>query len=97
MIEEGVECVLKWNENRKLDIFSKKTIMLPINLKSHWSSFVVVNMHNLPTFLLGSMELELDIELPVMMLFDSLGLHDSNSSASYIWKWLLYEWTTKSW
>jgi Ulp1 family protease len=84
MVKEGVEYVLKWNENRKLDIFTKKNILLPINLSSHWPLFVVVNMHNLPTYFSG------------MMLLDSLGLHDSMSIVANVWKWLLYEWTTKT-
>jgi hypothetical protein len=95
LVEEGVECVTKWNDNRKVDIFSKKLLMLPINLSSHWSLLVVVNVHNLPAYYLGKMNYGLTTEIPFMMLLDSLGLHDSKSIGANVRKWLSYEWTTK--
>jgi hypothetical protein len=70
--------------------------MLPINLSSHWSLCVVVNAHYLHNYFTGSMKKELDEEVPFMMLLDLLGMHDSNAISTNIWKWLVYEWSTKS-
>ncbi len=70
LTEEGVEYVARWHENRKLDILNKKILMLPINLQSHWSLCVVINVGNLSNYLAG-MQLELHTEFPFMMLLDS--------------------------
>jgi Ulp1 family protease len=87
LIEEGIEYVARWNENWKLDIFIKKIIMLPINMQSHWSLHVIINVYNLSNYVLG-MKVELHPEISFMMLLDSLGLHDTKSVKANIWNWL---------
>jgi hypothetical protein len=33
----GVSCVIKWNEKRGVDIFTKKILVIPVNKNNHWS------------------------------------------------------------
>ena len=40
---EGPEAVSSWTAKKKIDIFEKKLIFVPVNRDLHWSLCVVVN------------------------------------------------------
>jgi len=40
---EGLEAVASWTVNKKINVFEKKLIFIPINANLHWSLCVVVN------------------------------------------------------
>jgi Ulp1 family protease len=40
---EGLEAVASWTVNKKINVFEKKLIFIPINADLHWSLCVVVN------------------------------------------------------
>ncbi len=44
-LDKGVNHVSSWVENRKIDIFGTKFVLLHINLETHWSLCVIVNLN----------------------------------------------------
>lgn len=40
---DGIEAVASWTKNKKINVFEKKLIFIPINDGLHWSLCVVVN------------------------------------------------------
>lgn len=40
---EGVDAVASWTVNKKINVFEKKLIFIPVNANLHWSLCVVVN------------------------------------------------------
>ena len=47
LLDNGVGCVQKWLHSRKIDLFSKDLIMLPINEDGHWSFSAIMNPGNM--------------------------------------------------
>lgn len=41
--DDGLAKVAKWTANKKMNIFEKKFIFIPVNANLHWSLCVVVN------------------------------------------------------
>jgi Ulp1 family protease len=91
LVEEGVDCVSQWIENRHIDLWSKKSVIFPINLQSHWSLCVAVNL-NIFSHYIETQAYNMDSELTFVLLLDSLGLHDQNVIGTNIWNLLLHEW-----
>jgi Ulp1 family protease len=43
LASDGVKAVSSWTAKKKIDIFEKKLIFVPVNSDLHWSLCVVVN------------------------------------------------------
>ena len=41
--KRGIEAVRSWTVKKRVDIFQKKLIFIPVNAAKHWSLLVVVN------------------------------------------------------
>ncbi len=90
-IDKGLLQVSQWLKKKNIDIFSYKLLLLPINLNLHWSLCVIVNLHKFRDHVKLD-QVQLNSEIPFMMLLDSLGMHDAGEIRQNIHKWLLHEW-----
>jgi sentrin-specific protease 7 len=78
----GVEQVLRWTQ--KLDIFSKRFIFVPVNEALHWSQCVVIN----PGLITAFNDDEVDVEVPCLIILDSLQCHSRKEIAQNLRTWL---------
>ena len=94
--DEGPQGVATWTVSKKkrIDVFEKKFIFVPVNGDLHWSLCVIVNPG-----LIGkaqaesdSLESELDEEWPCILFLDSLKMHRKNQIAKIMRAWLNFEW-----
>lgn len=87
--DEGVEAVSSWTAKKKLDIFEKKFIIIPINKNIHWSLFVVVNPgkaeNGHDSFVENDDEV---LEHPFCLFMDSLRVHKKAKMWKVIQQWL---------
>ncbi len=90
-IDKGLVQASHWLKKRKIDIFSYKLILLPINLNSHWSLCVIVNLNKFRDHVKLD-KVQMNSEIPFMMLLDSLGMHGAEEIGQNIRKWLVHEW-----
>ena len=49
LASDGAEAVSSWTAKKKIDIFEKKLIFVPVNSDLHWSLCVVVNPGSIAT------------------------------------------------
>jgi Ulp1 family protease len=88
----GVSCVIKWNEKRGVDIFSKKILVIPVNMDNHWSLCAVYNAAQIA---------KLDkkdggsVDIPFIMFLDPLDFHSQIQVCQNIRDWLNAEWNNK--
>jgi len=85
--EKGVEAVESWTARKKIDIFKKKLIFIPINKTLHWSLCVVVN----PGAINDPVVIDGDRPVPCMLFFDSLHMHCTSETKNHVLKWLNHE------
>lgn len=87
--DEGVEAVSSWTAKKKLDIFEKKFIIIPVNKNIHWSLFVVVNPgkaeNGHDSFVENDDEV---LEHPFCLFMDSLRVHKKVKMWKVIQQWL---------
>lgn len=88
--EEGHEAVASWTRRKKINIFEKKFIFIPINKSMHWSLCVVVNPGAIVER--GDHERTKDDPLSCMIFMDSLRMHNKKTIAGTIRNWLNSEW-----
>ncbi len=74
IVNYGVSHVVKWNE-RRIDIFSKKKIVLPVNIASHWSLCAIYNAGQIATFDENNDD---QVEIPFLLFLDPLNFHSRN-------------------
>ena len=43
LLKDGVKSVLSWTAKKKINVFNKRFVFLPINAGEHWSLCLVVN------------------------------------------------------
>lgn len=90
---DGPEAVASWTRRKKINIFSKKLIFVPIAKQFHWSLCVVVNPGALVDA--GNRGPTKDDPLSCMIFLDSLRMHDKFTVAKHIRYWLNNEWQRK--
>jgi sentrin-specific protease 7 len=56
LASDGPQAVSSWTAKKKIDIFEKKLIFVPVNSDLHWSLAVVVN----PGFIANNSDDEID-------------------------------------
>jgi Ulp1 family protease len=67
------DAVITWAQNRGINIFEKKMILMPMNHQKHWSLCAVINVGYIDY---GGVQLYVDaFQLPVLVHLDSLKLH----------------------
>jgi hypothetical protein len=108
--DDNPEAVTSWTKKKKIDIFSKRLIFLPINATLHWSLCVVVNPGNLrnalvelpPTPHTKKRRIIIDDDqdfsnknLPCILFFDSLKAHRKAKVSGDIRKWLNAEYSLR--
>jgi hypothetical protein len=89
----GVEHVLNWTGKKKLDVFTKKMLILPINHQLHWPLCCVGN----PSAVINSTdddETE-DMEVRFMLFLDPLDYHNKSMICDKVSHWLNREWNRK--
>eukprot|EP00531_Pseudo-nitzschia_arenysensis_P017418 CAMPEP_0116119764 /NCGR_PEP_ID=MMETSP0329-20121206/2819_1 /TAXON_ID=697910 /ORGANISM="Pseudo-nitzschia arenysensis, Strain B593" /LENGTH=1105 /DNA_ID=CAMNT_0003613495 /DNA_START=267 /DNA_END=3584 /DNA_ORIENTATION=+ len=92
LASDGVEGVKSWTAKKNIDIFDKKLIFIPINKTLHWSLCVVVNPGSIQT----QSEDDEDSELPCVLFFDSLNMHQKTRVHRHVMNWLNSEWQRKN-
>jgi Ulp1 family protease len=96
LLNEGVAGVSKLTTRKGLDIFTKKILLVTVNLNSHWPIIEVFNASMINADLVeDESEDPYDMELPALVVLDSLYLHDSAVIARNVRKWLNHEWDKK--
>jgi len=61
--EQGVQSVANWTKRRKINIFEKKFILIPINDALHWSLCVIVNAGMIGNAYFHQNENEMDVDI----------------------------------
>lgn len=91
--KDGPKAVASWTARKKIDVFTKKFIFIPVNQSLHWSLCVVVNPGAILNNLREFNEAPADEELyPCIFFFDSLKAHQKQVVARNIRNWLNSEW-----
>ena len=91
--KHGAKAVTSWTARKKIDVFSKRFIFIPINKSLHWSLCVVVNpgyILNQPNKKTGNPPA--DSPLPCILFMDSLKAHQKSLVANTVREWLNSEW-----
>ncbi len=70
LVTHGVEHVLNWSDRKNTDIFSKKTILIPVNKDKHWLLCAVFNVA-----LVNISVDDLNQEVPFILFLDPLDYH----------------------
>eukprot|EP00804_Cyclotella_cryptica_P023147 CCRYP_000358-RA/>CCRYP_000358-RA protein AED:0.01 eAED:0.01 QI:1097/1/1/1/0.75/0.66/9/214/1028 len=93
--DEGPRGVASWTlrKKRKINVFKKKLIFVPVNGDMHWSLCVIVN----PGLILKTDEGSdtddnEDDEWPCILFLDSLRMHRKERVAKRMREWLNFEW-----
>lgn len=93
--DQGVESVEGWTRRRKINIFEKKFIFIPINDYLHWSLCVVVNPGKIENASIQGNDENEDLEtednvrdLPFLLFLDSLKAHKKAKVKKKIYEWL---------
>jgi Ulp1 family protease len=88
----GVDHVLKCTAKRKLDVFTKKMLILPINKQLHWSLHCVGN----PSAVTYCSDVDAeDMEVSYMLFLDPLDHHNRSMVCDKVMFWLNAEWNRK--
>jgi len=93
--EKGAQGVASWtiSKKKRVDVFQKKFIFVPVNSDLHWSLCVIVNAG-----LIGgkaqhdSSDTDSEEEWPCILFFDSLKMHRKRHIAKRMREWLNFEW-----
>ncbi len=93
--DQGAESVGSWTARRKIDIFEKKFIFIPINDFLHWSLCVVVNPGEIRNAYgdpdTNEEDDQLEKDAPFILFLDSLKAHQTNKVRKHIYSWLNFE------
>jgi Ulp1 family protease len=91
--EDDPKAVTSWTARKKIDVFTKRFIFLPVNQSLHWSLCVVVNPGAILNNLKALNEAPADNEVyPCILFFDSLKAHRKQVVAGKVRNWLNSEW-----
>jgi Ulp1 family protease len=86
----GPKAVESWTRRKKINVFEKKLIFVPINKDLHWSLCVIVNPGAIVSSLEGTPSK--NDSLCCLIFLDSLRMHNKNTVCSKIRSWLNNEW-----
>ncbi len=93
--DQGVESVQNWTKRRKIDVFEKKFIFIPINDHLHWSLCVVVNPGRIENAFNQDDDYEENettkLDAPFLLFLDSLKFHEQSKVKNNIYEWLNFE------
>uniref|UniRef100_A0A7S3V8R4 Ubiquitin-like protease family profile domain-containing protein n=1 Tax=Chaetoceros debilis TaxID=122233 RepID=A0A7S3V8R4_9STRA len=93
--DDGPESVSSWTKKKGIDIFTKKFIFIPVNKDIHWSLVVIVNpgklmnMYEMDNF--DEEEDEAKMDVPFILLLDSLRAHNKKNLKRHLYGWLNFE------
>jgi Ulp1 family protease len=76
LLNEGVEGVSKWTMNKGIDVFSKKILIIPVNLDNHWSLIAVFSPLMVSVMFDIHEEDPDEMEWPALIFLDPLRMHD---------------------
>ena len=80
-----------WTARRKIDIFEKKFIFIPINDFLHWSLCVVVNPGKIENAYNCDGDEGGEKDAPFLLFLDSLKAHKKEKVKRHIYSWLNLE------
>jgi hypothetical protein len=83
--------VVSWTKRRKINIFEKKFIFIPINDYLHWSLCVVVNPGKIENAYGDDEVRSGETDAPFLLFLDSLRAHQKNKVKGHIYSWLNLE------
>jgi len=86
--DEGAQAVESWTKRKKIDIFEKKFIFIPINDVLHWSLCVVVNPGKIYNVWGSGDQIDEEKDAPFLLLLDSLKAHKSSKVKKHVYEWL---------
>ena len=90
----GYKGVQSWT--RKINLFEKKLVFIPINKEYHWSLLVIVNPGSIvDSASLGEDEKQ-EAPLSCLIFFDSLRMHNTRRVAKNIRDWLNEVWNRQA-
>ncbi len=92
--DQGAESVQSWTRRRKINIFQKKFIFIPINDYLHWSLCVVVNPGKIRNMYRNRDDedcREEKLDFPFILFLDSLKAHQKTKVKTNIYNWLNLE------
>jgi Ulp1 family protease len=81
LLNDGVEGVSKWTMNKGIDVFSKKLIIIPVNVDNHWSLMAVFSPLMVSVVVDVHEEDPDEMEWPALIFLDSLRMHDETAIA----------------
>ena len=84
IVDFGVARVTKWTEKRSIDIFSKKNLVLPVHIASHWSLCAVYNAGQIVNFDEND---DVQVEIPFILFLDPLDYHSRTAVCKNIRDW----------
>ena len=89
----GAEAVSSWTKRMRVDDFTKKFVMIPVNASAHWSLCVVVNPGVIQSYIEPRKEAPAyDEPYPCILFFDSLTAGNKDVVAARVRIWLNAEW-----
>lgn len=91
LAKAGPSGVNSWTARKKINIFEKSFIFIPINKSLHWSLCVVVNPGEI-TKCHDDFKTKASHKFPCILFFDSLKAHKKNKVAKVGREWLNSEW-----
>lgn len=83
----GSASISSWLIKRKINVFKKQLVLIPINMQNHWLICVIVNAH-----VIKPNQDNNSIVQPCILIFDSLKYHNKVLISSKIRTWLNFEW-----
>ena len=87
---DNFSLVAKWT--KKVNLWSKDFVFIPINEDNHWSLITVVR----PELCLSSDPINDDDHQPCLLVMDSLGMHDPVKFSKIIKNYLVDEYEARS-
>jgi hypothetical protein len=99
LLGEGEEVVSRWVRNRNKDVFTKKIVIFPIHLDTHWSLLAAINLTNINAGKNVENTSQTTIqtsELPFLLHLDSAKLHSYKTIGRNVRNWLMYEWKQRN-
>ena len=92
MRDEGPEAGSSWTNERSIDIFTKRYVLLPINENGLTTSLcVIVNPNSIDNEYKDEEDESDDQDFPFILYFNPFGVSQMHRCAKIIRKWLNYE------
>jgi sentrin-specific protease 7 len=93
LVEGGPELVARWTKDK--DVFTKRLIIVPIEMGGHWSICVVVNPGSILEHIKVDATLSPSAPCPCLIFMDSMKCHNKDAIGTKMRTWLNSEWRVR--